>query len=252
MEELLSKKPAMTKQQEKFSDSSKSGLLLYKELVVGSGSWLSFLGYEFSSLLINGLSGLLGFGLREKIYPLFLNKCGRRPAFGKGLVIRQPGKISLGDKVLIDDYATLDARGDAAKISLGNHVTVGRFSTIVSKSADVSLSDGVNIGTYARIASQSRIEIGESTLIAAYAYIGPGNHQIGDSDTPLISQEMEIRGGVKIGSQVWIGTRATILDGVTIGNRAIIGAHSLVRDNVPEGAIVAGTPARIIKYIDDR
>ena len=55
---------------------------------------------------------------------------------------------------------------------------------------------------------------------------------------------------VRIGSNSWIGTRATILDGVTIGQNAIVGAHSLVKDDVPDGAVVAGTPAKILSVKD--
>ncbi|MCB0320464.1 MAG: hypothetical protein KDD60_06010 [Bdellovibrionales bacterium] len=58
---------------------------------------------------------------------------------------------------------------------------------------------------------------------------------------------MDLKGGVTIGKNVWIGTRATILDGVTIGDGAVIGAHSLVRESVPSGAVVAGTPAKVIR-----
>jgi acetyltransferase-like isoleucine patch superfamily enzyme len=47
-----------------------------------------------------------------------------------------------------------------------------------------------------------------------------------------------------------IGSSATILCGITIGKRAIIGAGSIVTKDVPEKAVVAGNPARIIKYID--
>lgn len=51
-----------------------------------------------------------------------------------------------------------------------------------------------------------------------------------------------------IGNDVWIGTQAVVLKGVTIGNGAIIGAGSVVTRNVPPYAVVAGTPARIIRY----
>jgi acetyltransferase-like isoleucine patch superfamily enzyme len=81
-------------------------------------------------------------------------------------------------------------------------------------------------------------------LIAAYAYIGPGNHQLDEEGKPLIAENMVKKGGVTIGDNAWIGTRATILDGVTIGKNAVVGAHSLVREDVPEGAVVAGTPAK--------
>lgn len=56
------------------------------------------------------------------------------------------------------------------------------------------------------------------------------------------------KGDVVIGSDVWIGHRATILSGVNIGDGAVIGAGSLVAGDVPPYAIVAGNPARILRY----
>lgn len=52
---------------------------------------------------------------------------------------------------------------------------------------------------------------------------------------------------VIIGNNVWIGAKATILLGITIGDNAIIGANSLVNKDVPEGAIVGGVPAKVIR-----
>ncbi|MBL0225450.1 MAG: CatB-related O-acetyltransferase [Geobacteraceae bacterium] len=56
------------------------------------------------------------------------------------------------------------------------------------------------------------------------------------------------KGDVTIGSDVWIGTEAMILSGVTIGHGVIIASRSLVTKNIPPYAIVAGSPAKIIKF----
>jgi len=55
-----------------------------------------------------------------------------------------------------------------------------------------------------------------------------------------------------IGHNVWIGARASILRGVSIGDNAVIGANSVVVSDVPEGAVVAGAPAQIIKTAAER
>ncbi len=56
------------------------------------------------------------------------------------------------------------------------------------------------------------------------------------------------KGDVKIGNDVWIGFDALILSGVTIGNGAVIAARSVVSKDVEPYAIVAGSPAELIKY----
>lgn len=226
--------------------ASTGALTLYKSLSVGeSGSWASLIGYELYQHFCSDVSGIVGYGLRAMVLSRFLGG-SRKPVIGRGVLIRRPQQIFLEKKVFVDDFAALDVRGKGS-IRLGAHTFIGRFSSVVAKEADVMIGEGVNIGTNCRIASQSKISIGASTLIAAYCYIGPGNHQQGEEGQPLIEQDMEIKGGVVIGSNCWIGARATILDGVTIGDNAIVGAHSLVRDSVPAGAVVAGTPARIIR-----
>ena len=53
---------------------------------------------------------------------------------------------------------------------------------------------------------------------------------------------------ITIGNDVWIGTRAMILDGVTIGDGAVVAAGAVVTKNVPPYAIVGGVPAKIIRY----
>ncbi|MGL4833062.1 MAG: DapH/DapD/GlmU-related protein, partial [Shewanella sp.] len=52
--------------------------------------------------------------------------------------------------------------------------------------------------------------------------------------------------GIIIGNDVWIGAQAGIVDGVTIGDHAVIGMGCIVTKDVPDWAIVAGNPARVI------
>lgn len=240
-------KPAMTPQQLSLTAADGSALQLYKSLAVGAQAGYAFLAYyELVQLLFGNLPGLLGLGLRGFFYPTLFSRCGKRPGLGRGVIIRGSKQIELGNKLLLDDYAVLDARGPNGWITIGDYVSIGRYSTIAAKGGEIALASGVNIGSYCRIATQTKVQIAESALIAAYCYIGPGNHKRATAEKPLIAQEMELKDGVKIGAHAWIGTRATILDGVTIGERAIIGAHSLVANDVAPDTVVAGTPARVL------
>lgn len=239
--------PAVTPQQAHFTSPKRSSISIYRELAVGQGSYAYLCYFELCTLFLANLPGLLGLGLRSVIYPTLLGGCGKRPAIGRSVLIRNPKSIQLGSKVLVDDYAALDCRSAKSSLLLEDLVSIGRFTTLAAKEGEIVLRRGANIGSYCRIATQSKVEIGESVLVAAYCYIGPGNHQQGDQDTPLIARKMDIRGGVKIGAHAWIGAHSTILDGVTIGANAIVGAHSLVKDDVPDGALVAGIPAKRIR-----
>lgn len=235
--------PAMTPQQARLSAG---GLADYRRFAVGDSSLIFWGAYETSQLLLGNLPGILGYGLRALVFPPLFGSCGNRPALGRGIILRNPRRIFLGTRVMVDDYAVMDVRG-VGEIRLGDRCSVGRFSTISAKEARISLGAGVNVGSYSRIASQSAVQIEESVLISAFCYIGPGNHQEGTAATPLIAREMELRGGVVIKRHAWIGAHSTILDGVTIGEGAIVGAHSLVREDVPDRTVVAGTPARVIR-----
>ena len=237
--------PAISSQQAQLTDDSTSGLATYKNYVVGSSaSYFDLFVYELITTVGINFSGLLGFGFRRILYPLLFAACGKRPAIGRSVSIRGAKTISLGNKVLVDDFAVLDARGARAGIVLGDYASVGRFTTIAAKGGTIRLEKGANIGSYCRIATQSSVTIGEGTLVAAYSYIGPGNHKVSDDSKPLITQGMDIKGGVKIGAGAWIGAHTTIMDGVTIGDRAVIGAHSFVKDDIPAGVTVVGCPAK--------
>lgn len=56
------------------------------------------------------------------------------------------------------------------------------------------------------------------------------------------------RGDVQIGNDVWVGAEAVVLSGVRIGDGAVVGARAVVTRDVPPYAIVAGNPARLIRF----
>jgi maltose O-acetyltransferase len=66
---------------------------------------------------------------------------------------------------------------------------------------------------------------------------------------PKIAEGLVRCDPIHVGSDVWLGAGAIVLPGVTIGARAIVGAGAVVTRDVPEGAIVAGVPARIMRTI---
>ena len=54
---------------------------------------------------------------------------------------------------------------------------------------------------------------------------------------------------IKIGYNVWIADKVTILRGVTIGNNVVIAANAVINKDVPDGVIVGGVPAKILKEL---
>jgi len=58
-------------------------------------------------------------------------------------------------------------------------------------------------------------------------------------------------GRVTIGNKVFIGAESVVLPGVTIGNNVIVGANSTVTKDVPDGVVVAGTPAKVICTLEE-
>jgi len=92
-----------------------------------------------------------------------------------------------------------------------------------------------------------RVHIGDDVMVSANVVIAGGNHGIARVPTPMFYQPCTSR-GIVIGSDVWIGAGAVVLDGVRVGDGAVIGAGAVVTHDVEPYAIVAGNPARLLRY----
>jgi maltose O-acetyltransferase len=90
------------------------------------------------------------------------------------------------------------------------------------------------------------IEIGDDTMIAAFAVLCTATHDYRVRDM----RSTGVNESIVIGKGCWIGLKAIILPGVTIGDGAVVGAGAVVTRDVEPNAIVVGVPARLLKYRD--
>jgi maltose O-acetyltransferase len=119
----------------------------------------------------------------------------------------------------------------------------------VKRNADISMF--IEIGNYSEVGTNCVIQ--SNTYIGDYVIMGPDvkiytrNHGFSRIDVPMALQPV-VEKTVVIKNDVWIGANVIILPGVEIGNHVLIAAGAVVTKNVPDYAVVAGVPAKIIKY----
>lgn len=124
----------------------------------------------------------------------------------------------------------------------------------------------VQMGDYSSVGIDSKIAnavIGRFTVIAREVFVSVGAHPTNYLTAhsifyknspwgfhPEWVEEIDYNESpvCNIGNDVWIGTRAIIMDGVNIGDGAIVASGAVVTKDVPPYAIVGGVPAKIIKY----
>ena len=159
-------------------------------------------------------------------------------------------KPKLSENALVHEGATVTAS------QLGRYVEIGtqaRLNEVIM--ADYAYCD--------RFADIAYAEIGKFANIAAFARINPGNHPTWRpslhhfmyrasayfEDTPDEIDFFDWRRSnlCTLGADTWLGNNSVILPGRHIGTGAVVGAGAIVTKDVPDYAIVAGNPARIIK-----
>jgi len=98
------------------------------------------------------------------------------------------------------------------------------------------------------ILDEANVTIGDDCFLGPHVQIYTACHS---TDPEERATRKEWSKPVVIGNNVWIGGNVTILPGVTIGNNCTIGAGSVVTRDIPDNAIAAGNPARIIRFVKD-
>ena len=90
------------------------------------------------------------------------------------------------------------------------------------------------------------ITVGDDVVLSARCMLVDGGLSLGDGG-PAVRRK-HVGAPIIIEDSAWIGAGAIILAGVTVGRNAVVGAGSVVTKDVPAGAVVAGNPARVIKF----
>lgn len=247
----MSSESSNFKVKEAAGSNRKSAFALYRALNYGDRGMGTIIKAELLTLLIGSMPGALGLILRKWFYPGFFKQCGRGVIFGRNLTLRHAHKISLGDRVIVDDNVVLDAKGEKnTGIVIGSGAYVGRNTIIYCKNGDIEIADNVNISSNCQIFSSNKISIGRDTVIAAFTYLLSGGMYDYRDSTPFAQQTgMNTRGPTTIGQNCWIGAHVVVIDGLTVGEQCVIGAGAVVTKSVPPGSMAGGVPASVIRQL---
>ena len=138
----------------------------------------------------------------------------------------------------------LDLKGLPARIEPG---AILRDGVEIRKNAVVMMGAILNIG--AVVGEGSMIDMGAilggRAIVGKNCHVGAGAVLAGVIEPPSATP-------VTVGDGVLVGANAVVLEGVRIGAGAVVAAGAVVTQDVPENAVVAGAPARIIKYRDEK
>ena len=162
--------------------------------------------------------------MRRVIFRAVARQFGHGVNINSGVGFKHLETFEIGARVFIGSQTYLQGRFDG-KFVIGNQVWIGPQSYFDAR--DLIIEDYVGWGPGAKVLGSSHTGI--------------------PADLPIIQTDLEIK-PVRIEAGADIGMNAVILPGVTIGRGSIVGAGAVVTKDVPPFAIVAGVPAKFLRW----
>ena len=140
----------------------------------------------------------------------------------------------------------LDATARPAQLIVGADCQLKQGCLLSARSGRLTVGSRSAVGRNSELSCESAdLSIGEGVRIASNVWVGTGNHHFGSADIPIVEQGTDQR-PVTIEDDVWIGTHAVVLPGVKVGRGAVIAAGAVVTKDVEPLTIVGGVPARVL------
>lgn len=207
--------------------------------------WMAFAGRGFCGRIATNLASL---GTPPYLRRRFLALMSPKGYLSTSATIYH-GDLRLGKHIFIDERVLIFQDDEGGPVELGDRVSIYR-DTILQNGKGGSISIGAHsfVHTHCLLSAYlAPIHIGCRVMIAANCVFYPYNHGFAP-DKDIRDQPLESQGGIIIEDNAWIGTGVIVLDGVRIGKGAVVGAGSIVTKDVPDGAVVGGSPARLLKW----
>ena len=124
-----------------------------------------------------------------------------------------------------------------------------RVKTRAEISPNASLGDFSELGTRCMI--QANVHIGDHVIMGPDVKIYSRNHKFDSLDIPIKDQGKNYY-ETYVGNDVWLGANVVVTAGCRIGDHAIVAAGAVVTKDVPDFAIIAGVPAKVIKFRNEQ
>jgi acetyltransferase-like isoleucine patch superfamily enzyme len=180
-------------------------------------------------------------------------KTGKKVFIGKSTKIYNSKNIVFGRSVTIGKLCVIDGFA-SEKIVLGDCVKIGSFSILTTTSHLSKFGKGLKmgnnsaIGDYTHFCASGGIEIGNDVIMGSYICFHSENHNYQDT-TKLIREQGVTSKGIKLGNNIWVGSKVTFLDGSLVGDNCVIASGAIVNGVFPDNVVIGGIPAKIIKKI---
>jgi acetyltransferase-like isoleucine patch superfamily enzyme len=199
-------------------------------------------------LFLRWCPGALGILLRQKLYRHLLKAYGRNVLIGRYVDLKNPRGIIIGDDVVLNEYACLDAGRSSdlseAAIVLGKGVFIGAGTTLLAGPGRLIIEEGNNIGSGCSIVAYGETLLEHHALLAGFCTVG-ATAPATELDVPDSPAKIPTAGRTRLGSGCWLGLRSRVASGIEIGEGTIVGAHSTVNESLPDYVIAFGQPARV-------
>lgn len=159
--------------------------------------------------------------------------------------LRYPRRLRIGVGAVITGRLRLVG---TTRLSIGAHAVL-RQSVRVDGGGEVTIGAHTRLNGDCWIGASTLVTIGEWCLISDCAIFDNDFHNV-EPDERHLPPRPEVAAPIHIGHNVWIGTRALVTKGSVIGADSVVGAGAVVRGAVPEGVVVIGNPATVVRTFD--